>query len=121
MSIVDAIVFALLGALAGWLVPKLWGRREKQTPAPVQSSEPALTESEMRAALTVGETEPWWRAIMQCIDVQRAACDAEALDIDHAGTPQASYYAGGAAHLDTLKAFLCEQRAAGLKTIDDAE
>jgi len=110
-----------VGLLAGW-----WARRgipaAAEPPAVPPPTLPPLREREVQSALCVGDEEPWWRAVMQCIDVQRARCDAEAIDpANLLQPPLPAFYAGGTAHLDALKEFLREQRERGLRQVEGAE
>lgn len=114
MSPLEATLWTLFGAGAMLLVVILrwWqpAHRARGIPSSPPVQLPALPPRDLQAALCVGDDHPVWRAFMQSIDSQRAQCDEAALDVDRAGTHQASYYAGGTAHLDELKRFLLVQR-----------
>ncbi|NBW14971.1 MAG: hypothetical protein EBR82_43920 [Caulobacteraceae bacterium] len=123
-------VVLVIGILLGALTQRHFGgssRAEEHDeadtpPAPRSNVQPlALTEPELRAALRVGEDEPWWRAILQCIQRQRAMADALAVSVDSHLRGTAVYYSGAVEHLDELQTFLMEQRLQALREVEEEE
>lgn len=90
-----------------------WLRRFFRRPLPrvAPPKLPPLLEQDLRAALLVGDDHLLWRAFMQCLDVLREETVQAALeDRVQERAPLLHYYAGGAAMLDRLKAFLVAER-----------
>jgi hypothetical protein len=85
-----------------------WWRRPLR---PVRVTVPPLDEAELRTALLVGDDHLLWRAIIQCIDVLREESVRAAIEDSVQERPELMHhFAGGAATLDRLKAFLLDQR-----------
>lgn len=83
---------------------------------------PPLRPAELRAALCVGEDEPWWQAVHAAIETQRESALAECHDIDNQKTPHLLHYYGGLAQgMVTLREFLEAERDKALKRGGDEE
>lgn len=112
------LLLAALAGVAGWALFSLSlaaARRLTRRHAP-QVQMPALQKRALQAALAVGDDHPLWRAVLQSIDVLEQQCVAETIDLDRQSQgPILHHYAGGAAHLRTLRGFLLEHRDKGLR------
>jgi uncharacterized protein YneF (UPF0154 family) len=114
------LAFALLGGFLALILGFVLGcvRRARTEPT---AKLPPLNDRAMRAALLVDDTEPWWRAVMQCLDVQRDAAVQELADVNKQQPALMHFYAGSVAQGDQLRAFLHEQRELARTNLDDED
>ncbi len=113
-----AVANTALAFLCVWLAR----RARPAPPRVVVRTGKELSPRELQSALCVGEDHALWRAVHQLAEAQIEDAVAETLDPDHQGKPHLlNYYAGAAAHLGRFQAFLIEERAKGLRAVDDAD
>jgi hypothetical protein len=113
----------LLGAAAVSLVMSFYlTNAKRQTPNAQRPTWEPIKRAEARAALCVGEDEPWWRAVHTAIAAERDSAYKELSEVDNQKhAPLMNYYAGHAQAMITLGEFLRSEREAGMKRVEAEE
>ena len=128
MSATGLFCLGMMGGalcVAGMVCALIWWEErnaKRQTPNAKRPTWEPIKRAEARAALCVGEDEPWWRAVHTAIAAERDAAYKELSEVDNQKHGHLlNYYAGHAQAMITLAEFLRSEREAGMKRVEAEE